>query len=339
MESRLSPPSQIHRPPAESLEESRAMSKILITGGSGYLGSVLTRKLLEAGHTVTNLDAQWFGLNLPADLNLVNFKLDTRSTTIDFNLFLVDTVIHLANVANDPAGDLNPALTWEVNALATSQLVATAKAAVVKQFIYASSGSVYGLSDSPKLTEDMPLVPLTAYNKSKMVAERVLLSYADQMAVQIIRPGTVCGVSPRQRLDITVNGMVAGACNKKTITVVGGKQIRPNIHIEDITDLIMWMLENPRLTGVWNAAFENLTGYEIAKLVGDYFEPLPVVEKTSADRRSYRMNSDKLLKAGFQPRFSVNDAIGDLVEAFISGKITQGDQCYNVNRMQRLGIA
>lgn len=315
------------------------MARVLITGGCGYIGSVLIPKLLEAGHIITNLDAQWFGLNLPADPELVNFKIDIRSQAIDFNLFLVDAVIHLANVANDPAGDLNPALTWEVNALATSQLVATAKAAGVKQFIYASSGSVYGLSDSPKLTEDMPLVPLTAYNKSKMVAERVLLSYADQMAVQIIRPGTVCGVSPRQRLDITVNGMVAGACNKKTITVVGGKQIRPNIHIEDITDLIMWMLENPRLTGVWNAAFENLTGYEIAKLVGDYFEPLPVVEKTSADRRSYRMNSDKLLKAGFQPRFTVNDAIGDLVEAFVSGKITQGDQCYNVNRMQRLGIA
>lgn len=315
------------------------MSKILITGGSGYLGSVLTRKLLEAGHTVTNLDAQWFGLNLPADLNLVNFKLDTRSTMIDFNLFLVDAVIHLANIANDPAGELNPALTWEVNALATSQLAATAARAGVKQFIYASSGSVYGLSDDPKLTEDMPLFPLTAYNKSKMVAERVLLSYADQMAVQVIRPGTVCGVSPRQRLDITVNGMTATACHQKKIVVSGGRQIRPNIHIEDITDLFMWMLENPRLTGVWNAAFENLTGFEIARLVQEYLEPLPVVETTSADRRSYRMNSDKLLKAGFEPRFTVSDAIGDLVASYAAGTLKESDECWNLRQMRRLGVA
>jgi nucleoside-diphosphate-sugar epimerase len=305
--------------------------RVLVTGGCGYTGTVLVPKLLAAGYSVINLDAQWFGNSLAENANLQNIKGDIRSSAIPE----VEAVIHLANVANDPAGDLDPKLTWEVNALASAQLADMAVRAGVRQFIYASSGSVYGVSDAPEVTEDLPLVPLTEYNKTKMVAERVFLSYADKMAVQIIRPGTCCGVSPRQRLDITVNGMTAGACNRGEIHVVGGSQNRPNIHIEDLTDLYVWMLARPSLTGIWNAGFENLTGTEIANILRGHFPFLPRVESQSKDRRSYRMNSDKLLNAGFEPKRTVDQAIQELINAHNEGKLKETDDCYNLRVMPR----
>lgn len=310
--------------------------RVLVTGGCGYTGSVLVPKLLELDHEVLVWDTQWFGNHLPLHESLRVQTYDVRKLP---EMPSVEAVIHLANIANDPAGDLSPKLTWEVNALAMAQLAEKAARAGVKQFIYASSGSVYGVSDEPQVTEKTPLVPLTEYNKTKMVAERVLFSYDDKMAVQIIRPGTVCGVSPRQRLDITVNGMTIGACSKGTINVVGGAQNRPNIHIEDLTDLYLWMIDRPHLTGIWNAGFENLTGLEIAGIVEQYCPGLEIVESTSADRRSYRMNSDKLLKAGFQPTHTVDDAVGELVAAYASGELKNEDSCYNLRVMKRSGIA
>ena len=178
--------------------------KILVTGGCGYKGSVLVPLLLADGHDVTSIDTQWFGNALPKHHRLKNLKMDVRDTDA-IPLDGVDAIIHLANIANDPAVELNPTLSWEVNVLAGQQMADRAIRAGVKQFLFASSGSVYGVKEEPKVTEDLTLVPISVYNKTKMVAERVFLSYADKMQVHCIRPATVCGLSPRMRLDVSVN--------------------------------------------------------------------------------------------------------------------------------------
>ncbi|MDQ5914308.1 MAG: family oxidoreductase, partial [Pseudomonadota bacterium] len=207
--------------------------KILVTGACGYKGSVLVPKLLAQGHEVIAVDLMWFGNHLAAHPALTVHRLDVRDTD-RLPLAGVEAIIHLSSVANDPCGDLDPKLTWEISALATMQLADRAVRHGVGQFIYASSGSVYGVSDAEQVTEDLELRPLSEYNKTKMVSERVLLSYADRMAVQIVRPATVCGYSPRMRLDVSVNMLTMQALTRQLITVFGGAQTRPNIHIDDI---------------------------------------------------------------------------------------------------------
>ena len=183
--------------------------KILVTGACGYKGSVLVPKLLARGHDVVALDLMWFGNFLTPQPGLTVIRGDVRETAA-IDLAGIDAVIHLASVANDPCGDLDPKLTWEIGALATMRLADKAVRKGVKRFIYASSGSVYGVKQEAQVTEDLELEPLSEYNKSKMVAERALLSYADDLAVQIVRPATVCGFSPRMRLDVSVNMLTAG---------------------------------------------------------------------------------------------------------------------------------
>lgn len=305
--------------------------RLIVTGGCGYIGSVLVPKLLAAGHTVRVLDVQWFGNYLKPHGGLTVIHGDIRDPSI--NLSGCDAMIHLAAVANDPTGDLDPKLTWEINALATMQLADRCVREGVKQFIYASSGSVYGVSDAPDVTEDLPLVPLSEYNKTKMVAERVLLSYADKMAVQILRPATVCGYSPRMRLDVVVNLLTMLAVEKGEIEYHGGDQVRPNIHIEDMTDLYVWMLDRPHLTGIYNAGFENMSVRAIANLiaekVGCRARALPVI-----DLRSYRQNSDKLLKAGFAPHYKVSDAIDGILSESFKGRLCNEPQWHNLKAMK-----
>jgi nucleoside-diphosphate-sugar epimerase len=247
----------------------------------------------------------------------------------------VDAIIHLASVANDPCGDLDPRLTWEISALATMRLADQAVRRGVRQFIYASSGSVYGVKDDPEVTEDLEPEPLTEYNKTKMVAERVLLSYADQMAVQIVRPATVCGVSPRMRLDVSVNMLTMQALTNGRITVFGGDQVRPNIHIDDITDLYVFLLERPGITGVFNAGFENVSIREIAERVARSI-PAEILITPSNDPRSYRQNSDKLRQAGFTPRKTIDDAIREIVVAYQRGDLKDIDRWHNLKWMQRM---
>ncbi|HAG73460.1 MAG TPA: NAD-dependent epimerase/dehydratase, partial [Gammaproteobacteria bacterium] len=223
---------------------------VFVTGGCGYKGTVLVPKLLQRGHKVQVLDAQWFGNFLPSHPNLTVTKGDVRDID-SINLQGVDTVIHLSSVANDPCGDLDPKLTWEISALATMQLADKAVRQGVKQFIFASSGSVYGIKDEDQVTEDLELKPISEYNKTKMVSERVLLSYQDEMMVQVIRPATVCGLSPRMRLDVAVNLLTMQALEKGKITVFGGNQARPNIHMDDITDVYLHFMDNPKHTGVF----------------------------------------------------------------------------------------
>jgi len=310
--------------------------KIFVTGACGYKGSVLVPKLLAAGHDVIAFDAMWFGDHLTPHPALTVRQGDVRATeTIDLDG--VDAIIHLASVANDPCGDLNPKLTWEISALATMQLAAKAVRQGIKRFIYASSGSVYGVRDEPRVTEDVELTPISEYNKTKMVAERVLLSYRDDIAVQIVRPATVCGYSPRMRLDVSVNMLTMQALLNGKITVFGGTQVRPNIHIDDITDLYIFLLDHPEIQGVYNAGFENLSIGEIAERVVAQI-PAEIEITPSNDPRSYRVNSDKLLATGFRPKKSVDDAIREIVVQYQRGILRDQDSHYNLRWMQR-GVA
>ena len=309
---------------------------ILVTGGCGYKGTVLVPKLLARGYNVQVLDVQWFGNFLPNHPNLNLIKGDVRDVD-RINLQGIDIIIHLSSVANDPCGDLDPKLTWEISALATMQLADKAMREGVKQFIFASSGSVYGIKDEDQVTEKLQLKPISEYNKTKMVSERVLLSYKDYMKVQIIRPATVCGISPRMRLDVAVNLLTMQALEKGKITVFGGNQSRPNIHMEDITDVYLHFLDCPDYTGVFNAGFENITILEIANLITKYI-PVEVIVTESNDPRSYKINSDKLLATGFKPKKTVEHAIQEIIEGYRSGLLKDEDHFYNLKWMEKTKI-
>jgi len=307
--------------------------KILVTGACGYKGTVLVPKLLQAGYDVVALDIMWFGNFLQPHSRLQVIEQDVRDVD-SVDLRDIDAIIHLSSVANDPCSDLDPKLTWEISALATMQLADKAVRNGVKHFIYASSGSVYGVKDEPQVTEGLELKPISEYNKTKMVAERVLLSYVADMSVQIVRPATVCGYSPRMRLDVAVNMLTMQALTRREITVLGGGQTRPNIHIDDITDLYVFLLSHPECAGIYNAGFENLSILAIADLVREHVAATVVV-KESNDPRSYRVNSDKLLATGFAPKKTVNDAIREIVEKFQSGVLKDEERYYNLKWMQK----
>lgn len=307
--------------------------KILVTGACGYKGNVLVPKLLAVGHKVVAVDIMWFGNDLEPHPNLEVRRFDVRKSE-KLDLTGIDAIVHLSSVANDPVGDLDPKLTWEISCLATMRLADKAARHGIKRFIYASSGSVYGLKDEPQVTEDLELVPISEYNKTKMVAERVLLSYADKMIVQIVRPATVCGLSRRMRLDVSVNMLTMQALTKGAITVLGGDQTRPNIHIDDITDLYLFLLERPDVVGIYNAGFENLSIRTIAEAIAAYI-PAKVDIKPSNDPRSYRVNSDKLLATGFRPRKTVRDAIMEIADAYRAGRLKDEDRWYCLKWMQQ----
>ncbi len=307
--------------------------KVLVTGGCGYKGTRLVPKLLARDCLVTAVDLMWFGNFLPDHPNLTTIEGDVRDVDA-LDLAGCDAIIHLASIANDPCGDLDPKLTWEVSALATMQLADKAVRHGVRQFIYASSGSVYGVKDEPQVTEDLELVPISEYNKTKMVAERTLLSYRDEISVQIIRPATVCGYSPRMRLDVSVNMLTMQALTNGRITVFGGAQTRPNIHIDDITDVYLFMLDHPEHQGIYNAGFENISILDIANMVVKHV-PAEIVVTESNDPRSYRINSDRLLATGYRPKKTVEDAITELIEKFRAGELKDEERFHNLKWMQK----
>jgi nucleoside-diphosphate-sugar epimerase len=311
------------------------MKNILVTGGCGYTGTLLTRALLEAGHKVTVFDTQWFGNHLKAHASLTVVKGNIRNLE-SIPLDGMDTVFHLANIANDPAVDLEPTLSWEVNVLAAMQMADQCVRKGVKHFVFASSGSVYGLKSEDRVTEDLELVPISVYNKTKMVAERVLLSYADKMQVHCVRPATVCGFSPRMRLDVAVNMLTFQALQNKRITVFGGDQTRPNIHILDLIDVYMHLLANPQIaSGCYNAGFENISILEIANRVTEII-PAEVIVSESNDPRSYRLDSSKLLATGFKPKRSVGQAIREMIELYKQGVLKDNEKSHTVKWMMKL---
>lgn len=311
------------------------MTTILVTGSDGYIGSGLVKKLLADGHTVLCVDKQIFyklesdgvtGFTRPCD--------DIKDITVE-QLKPVDHIIHLAAISNDPAAELDARLTWETNVLYTLQLIDRAVKAGVPQFTFASSGSVYGLKDEEKVTEELELVPLTDYNKSKMCGERIVLSYREQIGVTIVRPATVCGISARQRLDVVVNILTSQALKNKTIKLFGGDQVRPHIHMNDMHGLYREIIRNPKAyQGIFNAGFENLTNRDLANQIAQA-TGAAIEQTTSSDNRSYRLCSDKLLKAGFKPQHSVREAVADITAAFKAGALKDGPETQSVQWLKQ----
>jgi len=311
--------------------------QILVTGGCGYVGSSLVPLLINEGHRITVIDNEWFGNRLTSSPLLECIKGDIRDSQI-YPKGKFDAVIHLANIANDPSVELNPELSWEVNTLATLQLLTWAKKAEVKDFIYASSGSVYGLSEELRVTEELPLLPISTYNKTKMVAEQIVSNWRDVFRVISLRPATICGYSPRMRFDLAVNLLTYQALSEKRITVLGGSQVRPNIHIQDMVNVYSHFINNSKLpSGQYNAGFENLTILEIAnKIASEIGAEIKV--KSSNDPRSYRLDSTKLLNTGFEPTYGISDAIADLKNRYNAGKLENTIANNTVAQMIELGL-
>jgi nucleoside-diphosphate-sugar epimerase len=330
------------------------MPRVLVTGAAGYVGCVLVPKLLAAGHEVIALDLMLFGdEGLPTHPKLCVVRGDIRDTKHFASLLPgVDSVIHMACISNDPSFELDPALSKSINYDCFEPMVQASKAAGVKRFIYVSTSSVYGVSDASEVTEEHPLMPLTDYNKYKGLCEPILLEYqSPDFTTVIIRPATVCGYSPRLRLDLSVNILTNLAINKRKITVFGGSQKRPNIHIEDVTDLYVQLLDLPDelIAGeIFNAGYQNHTIAEIAEMVRKIVEqeypelaPIEVETTPSNDLRSYHISSAKIVrKLGFQPKRSVEDAVRDLCHAFKVGQIPNSlddSRYYNVRRLKEQG--
>jgi len=311
---------------------------ILVTGGCGYTGSILVPQLLNLGHKITVVDTMWFGNFLKKHKNLNTIKKDIRNLN-NFSYSKFNSIIHLANIANDPSVELNPVLSWEVNVLASQQIIERAYKQGVKHFIFASSGSVYGVKKEKNVTEDLTLDPISTYNKTKMVAENIFLNYKNKMQIHCIRPATVCGLSPRLRLDVSVNLLTFQAIKKKIINVHGGTQIRPNIHIFDLINVYKHFLDKPYLnSGCYNAGFENLSILEIAKKIKKKTKCKITVTKNSNDRRSYRQCSDKLLKTGFVPEYGVDYAISELIKKFKLRNFKESEINYTVKWMKKIRL-
>jgi nucleoside-diphosphate-sugar epimerase len=313
------------------------VSGILVTGGCGYVGTTLVPKLVESGHFVRVVDTQWFGNFLEPSKQIEILKKSVEAIGAE-DLRNIDYVIHLANIANDPSVELNPVLSWEINALHLTQLLNLCKDQGIRKFLYASSGSVYGVKEEPKVTEDLELTPISVYNKTKMVAERIVSSFQPYFDIYNIRPATVCGYSPRMRFDVVVNMFVWQAFSRGKITVLGGDQVRPNIHIQDMIRVYEHFLEKDEIaSGEYNAGFENISIREIAihiqNLYGVEIEYLP-----SNDPRSYRQDSSKLVNTGFTPQKTVSDAISELWAKLQARELIDDDRWYTVKTMKTLGL-
>jgi nucleoside-diphosphate-sugar epimerase len=329
-------------------------NKILVTGGAGYVGSLLVPQLLDAGHRVTVYDIMYFGDEfLPkGNPNLKIVKGDIRDVKrLSAELAGIDAVISLGCISNDASFELDEKLSTSINLDAFEPMVVAAKQAGVKRFIYASSSSVYGVSDAPDVTEEHPLVPLTLYNKYKGMCEpRLFKHQSPEFVCVTIRPATLCGYAPRQRLDLSVNILTNHAVNKNQVTVFGGTQKRPNLHVQDMVDLYKLLLEVPddKIAGqIFNAGFQNMSIMDIAQAVKRVVEEvfpdkgnIPIVTTPTDDNRSYHVNSDKIQRVlGFKPKRTVEDAVRDLCAAFKAGKLPRSldDTFYfNVRRLKEV---
>jgi len=330
------------------------VKKVIVFGGGGYCGSVVVPQLLNDGWDVTAFDVFWYGKDhLPKSDHLHLVEGDVRDLAkVRAALAGKEYVLHLACISNDASFVLDENLSTSVNLESFEPLVIAAKEAGVKRFVFASSSSVYGVSDSPDVTEDHPLVPLTLYNKYKGMCEPLLFKHTDANFVGVVfRPATVCGYAPRQRLDLSVNILTNHAINKGKITVFGGDQLRPNLHVQDYADLCELLLTAPAdkvANEVFNCGFQNMSIMNIAKIVKSVVEEMfpekgdiPIAVTTSDDPRSYHINSQKIKRAlGFEPKHSIEEAVRNLCQAFKDGKLPNSFDdinYYNVKTMQAIG--
>ena len=324
------------------------MKNIFITGGAGYVGSVLTPYLLSKNYNVTVFDLFIYGETLKKHKNLKIIKGDLRDNILlKKSLEGQDQVIHLACISNDPSFELNPKLGKEINLDSFEPLVANSKNAGVKRFVYASSSSVYGIKEEKNVSEDMSLEPLTDYSKFKAKCEKILFKYkSDDFIASVIRPATVCGYSPRQRLDLVVNILSNLAYHKREISVFGGNQLRPNIHIKDMVRAYLKILESPinKIAGeVFNVGYENMKVLDIAYLVKKIINPnINIKILDTNDNRSYHISSNKITThLNFISKFTVSDAIKDIKDAFDDGNFInslENEMYFNIKRMNSINL-
>jgi nucleoside-diphosphate-sugar epimerase len=325
------------------------MKKIFITGGAGYVGAVMVPHLLEKGFEVTVLDLMIYGQHvLQKHSNLNAVKGDIRNQDLLKKLIPGhDVVIHLACISNDPSFEMNPELGKSINLDAFRPLVEISKICNVKRFLYASSSSVYGIKDEPNVHEEMELEPLTDYSIFKADCEKILAEYqSDNFTTATIRPATVCGYSPRQRLDVVVNILTNLAYHKREISIFGGEQLRPNIHIKDMVEAYMVLIKAPKekIAGqIYNAGFENQSVKDIAETVKNTVgDDVKLVTSHSDDNRSYHISSNKIkTELGFETKHTIRDAVEDLCDAFDKNLLPDSlsnEMYFNIKRMQGLNL-
>ena len=326
--------------------------RVLVTGGAGYVGAVLVPELLARGYQVRVLDLYLYGdhvlQSVASNPGLEQVKGDIRDRALLERVMPgCDAVIHLACISNDPSFELDPGLGKSINYDAFFDLVAVAKNSGVTRFIYASSSSVYGIKSDENVTENLALEPLTDYSKYKALCEEVLLKAQEPgFTVVVLRPATVCGYSPRLRLDLTVNILTNYAVNSGKITVFGGAQKRPNIHIADMADVYVRLLEAPdeQVSGkTFNAGYENHTVSQLAEMIRNVVgRATEIVTTPTDDNRSYHISSDKIRRElGYVPQHTIEDAARDLVDAFKAGLIpnSMSDiRYYNIKTMQAIHL-
>ena len=320
------------------------LKKIFVTGGAGYVGAVLVPDLLKKGYEVTVLDLMLYGEEvLKPHRNLQCVKGDIRDKQLLSKLLQGhDAVIHLACISNDPSFELNPELGRSINLDAFRPLVEISQSAGIKRFIYASSSSVYGIKDEPNVTENMKLEPLTDYSRFKADCEKILNEYQSKnFTTVIIRPATVCGYSSRQRLDVVVNILTNLAYHKRKISVFGGQQLRPNLHIDDMSDCYLMLLQAPTeiINGqIYNVGFENHSVLDIAKMVkAEIGDDVQLEVSPTDDNRSYHVSSEKIkIQLGFKASRTIKDAIVGLKQAFDNGLLPNSiddEKYFNIKRM------
>jgi len=331
--------------------------KIFVTGGAGYCGSLLIPMLLELGHSVTVYDILYFGSDfLPKKNNKLNIvKGDIRDTNKLKNECLNhDVFISLACISNDASFELDEKLSTSVNLDAFEPMVLAAKNSGVQRFIYASSSSVYGVSDKKDVTEEHPLVPLTLYNKYKGMCEPLLLKHTNSDFEGVIfRPATVCGYAPRLRLDLSVNILTNHAVSNNKINVFGGSQLRPNLHIKDYCNAVIALInaDSKKIKNqIFNVGYQNLSIRELADIVKKIVqknypekEEIEIITTSSNDNRSYHINSDKIGKIlNFSPKLTIEDAVNDLCKEFKTGKIPNSfdnDNYFNVKKLKKINAS
>ena len=306
------------------------IKKILITGGGGYVGSLLVQELLKKNYKITVVDTFWFGNYLPKNKNLKILKkniLNLRNS--DFKR--IDCVIHLASIANDNAADIDQKFAWETSCLGTKIICDLAKNNNIKKFIYASSGSVYGVKKEKQVTENLSCEPVSVYNKSKMVAEKIVLSYKEDFQTIIVRPSTLYGYSPRMRLDLTINILCYHAYKFNKVTIFGGKQWRPYLHIKDMVNFYLHCLKRKKMRGTYNISQGNVTLDQTAEKIKLFMPKCKIAHTKSNDIRSYRLNSDRAIKSGFRFVTNINDEIQNLLKLLKDKKIKSRPNNYSIN--------
>ena len=308
--------------------------KILITGSSGYVGTELVKFFLKEGHQVIGVDIEYFGNKNKKQKKFRHYKLCT-SKIKSKHLKGVDVVIHLAAISNDPSALLDSKITWETNVLFTLNLLKQCEKAKIKKFIFASSGSVYGVSTKSKVDEKTELLPISDYNKSKMIGEIIVNKFKKSFKIVILRPGTICGYSDNMRLDLTVNAIAFTAIKNKQIIVNGGQQVRPQLHIQDMLLAYNFSLKK-NITGTFNVGFENYKIIKIAQMVKNTLKDTSIKVKKIDDIRSYRLFPGKFKKKGFKPSKNTQDAINDIIFYNKIGKIKNNSKSYRSNFLKKV---